>query len=229
MVQLRFLLPTVLFATTVWTQTIAPIGIANRQKPADYPVHGSSPEAAIGAEYLLHSFTGTRGTYIARDHLVVEIGVFPSKELMVSSGHFTLKVNGKKQTLFAQPPQFVAAGLKWEDWEHRPRMDVFAGSGDATIGASPRWEPRFPGDTRQRRLPEPPKAPQTEYESAGRTDNPEKAEEVVIQTALVEGPTALPIAGYLYFPFKGKPKSIRSLELIYTGPSGSGGITLKLI
>jgi hypothetical protein len=225
----RLLVLIFIFATTAGTQTIAPLGIANRPEPAGYPVHGSSADAAIGAEYLVHSFSGKKGTYIARDHLVVEIGVFPSKELMVSSGHFTLKVNGKKQALFAQPPQFVAAGLKWEDWEHRRRMDVFAGSGDATIGVGPGSEPRFPGDNRRRPMPAPPKAPQPEHESVGRNGNPEKAEEVVIETALVEGPTAFPIAGHLYFPFKGKPKSIKSLELIYSGPGGSGGITLKLI
>jgi hypothetical protein len=215
--------------TAAISQTVAPLGIANRPKPADYPVHGSSPDVEVGAEYLVHSFSGKRGTYIARDYLVVEVGVFPAKELMVSSGHFTLKVNGKKHVLFAQPPQFVAAGLKWDDWERRPRMDVFAGAGDANIGTGPGWEPRFPGDNRQRRLPAPPKAPEPEHQSAGRPENPEKADEVVIEAALLEGPTAFPIAGNLYFPFKGKAKSIRSLELIYTKPDGSGILTLKLI
>jgi hypothetical protein len=215
------------FAMAVSPQTVAPLGLANRPKPADYPVHASSPGADIGAEYLVHGFSGKRGTYIARDHLVVEIAIFPSREMMVSSGHFTLKVNGKKQVLFAQPPQFVAAALKWDDWENRRQMEVYAGAGDATIGVSPRWEPRFPGDNRERRLPQPPKAPQPEHASVARAEYPEKAEEVVIETALVEGPTAHPIAGYLYFPFKGKPKSIKSLELVYTGPDGS--VTLKLI
>ena len=224
---LRMMALTAAFATVVWSQTVAPLGIANRPKPADYPVHGNSPDAEIGAEYLVHSFSGKQGTYIARDHLVVEIAVFPSKELMVSSGHFTLKVNGRKQVLFAQPPQFVAAAMKWDDWENRRRMDVSAGVGDATIGMGPRWEPRFPGDNRQRRMPAPPQAPQPEHASVAKAEHPEKAEEVVIETALVEGATAFPVAGYLYFPFKGKPKSIKSLELIYTGLGG--GVTLKLI
>lgn len=221
------MLPAVALAVVAWPQSITPAGIVNRPKPAAYPVHGSSPDAGIGVEYLVHSFSGKQGTYIARDHLVVEIGVFPAKELMVSSSHFTLKVNGKKQVLFAQPPQFVAAAMKWDDWENRRQMEVYAGAGDATIGANPRWEPRFPGDNRQRRMPAPPKAPEPEHASVSRAEHPEKAEEVAVQSALVEGPTAFPTAGYLYFPFKGKPKSIKSLELIYTGPGGS--IILKLI
>jgi hypothetical protein len=202
-------------------------GIANRPKASDYPVSATTEAVSIGAEYLVHSFSGKRSTYVARDHLVIEIGIFPAKELMVSSGHFTLKVNGKKQLLFSQPPQFVAAALKWDDWENRRQLETGVGIGDSTIGVGPRWDPRFPGDQRRRRLPSPPRAPDT-TPSADTVEPQEKAEEVVVTAALTEGKTAYPIAGYLYFPFKGKPKSIKSLELIYSGPGG-GSITLRLL
>ncbi len=209
------------FAAAAYAQ-----GIANRPKVSAYPVNATSDAVAIGAEYLVHSFSGKRSTYVARDHLVVEIGIFPAKELMVSSGHFTLKVNGKRQLLFSQPPQFVAAALKWDDWENRRQLEARAGIGDSSIGVGPRWDPRFPGDDRQRRLPSPPRAPD-QNPTADVVEPEEKAEEVVVTAALTEGKTAYPVAGYLYFPFKGKPKSIKSLDLIYNGPAGS--FTLKLL
>ena len=41
------------------------------------------------------------------------------------------------------------------------------------------------------------------------------------KTALPEGFTNKPVSGYLFFRFDGDPKSIRSLELTYTAPSGA--------
>jgi hypothetical protein len=222
---MRRLLPIVLMLGP-WMWAPAQQGTRNRPQASDYPAHTQAGELAIGAEYLVHSFSGKQSTYVARDHLVVEVGLFPSKEVMISTGHFTLKVNGKKELLFSQSPQFVAAALKWDDWENRRQVQGGVGVGDASIGVGPRWEPRFPGDPSRRPLPKPPKAP-TQDPAADMREEREKPEEVVIETALTEGPSAYPVAGYLYFPFKGKPKSIRSLELIYNGPAGKS--TLKLI
>lgn len=218
----RFLFATAVFALWALGQT----GTKTRPKAADYPVQAEAAEVTLGAEYMVHSFAGKQSTYVARDHLVVEVGLFPAKELMVSTGQFTMKVNGKKQLLFSQPPQFVAAALKYDNWETRPQLEAGGGVGDATIGVGPRWNPRFPGDQTRRPLPQPPRAPDQDRAADLRAPK-EKAEEVVVETALSEGKTSYPVAGYLYFPFKGKPKSIKSLELIYNGPGGT--VTLKLI
>jgi hypothetical protein len=45
--------------------------------------------------------------------------------------------------------------------------------------------------------------------------------------SLPEGEHSLPRAGLIYFPFKGKTKNIRSLDLLYDGPMGKA--TLKLL
>lgn len=42
-----------------------------------------------------------------------------------------------------------------------------------------------------------------------------KPEELVVQTALPEGSRRGPVSGYLYFAYKGKTASIKTLELLY--------------
>jgi hypothetical protein len=50
---------------------------------------------------------------------------------------------------------------------------------------------------------------------AGVRKEPVKADALLIETALVEGPHHSAISGFLYFPFRGKIGSIKSLELLY--------------
>jgi hypothetical protein len=50
--------------------------------------------------------------------------------------------------------------------------------------------------------------------------------DVVVDMALPEGDRVLPVSGYLYFPWKGKPKSLKSVELVYQGQGSA--VTLKL-
>jgi hypothetical protein len=49
----------------------------------------------------------------------------------------------------------------------------------------------------------------------------------VNNASLPEGEHSLPRAGLIYFPYKGKTKNIRSLDLLYDGPMGKA--TLKLL
>ena len=207
-------------------------GLPPKPKAAEYPVHASLEKLAIGAEYLVRSF-GPRGqTFIVNDYLVVEVALYPAagQALLVSNGQFTLRMNGKKSVLFAQAPAFVAASLKYPDWERRPTLTGGAGIGDAVvILGQPQSVERFPGDPRpgQTRLPAPPRAPEAEDPSGIDKPPPARADEVVVETALPEGETRQPVAGFLYFAHKGKTKSIRSLELIYNGPAGTA--TLRLL
>jgi hypothetical protein len=39
--------------------------------------------------------------------------------------------------------------------------------------------------------------------------------------------TASPVSGYLYFRYRGKTKSIKSLELVYQNKDGSVSLALK--
>jgi hypothetical protein len=49
----------------------------------------------------------------------------------------------------------------------------------------------------------------------------------VQKTALPEGDRALPQAGLIFFPYRGKVDKIRSIELVYAGPAGTATLALQ--
>ena len=49
----------------------------------------------------------------------------------------------------------------------------------------------------------------------------------VQRAALPEGDRTLPQAGLVFFQYRGKTQGIRSIELIYTGPTGNTTLTLQ--
>jgi hypothetical protein len=206
--------------------------ISPKDKAADYPVHANAGAVEIGAEYLVHSIPGGRQTFIASEYLVFEVAVFPGRgeAAEIRTGTFTLRVNGKKQALYPDSPGFVAASLKYPDWEQRPNAQIQAGLGDAgvTLGRPP-VVGRFPGDPTpsQSRLPRSPRAPDPDDRRGVEREEPEHAEDVVARTALPEGAATKPVSGYLFFRYQGKAKSIKSLELIYQGKAES--VALKLM
>ena len=55
------------------------------------------PGIEIGAEYMVHSFSGDGQTFLAPDYLVVEVALFPPKGANVTAGcgQFTLRIDGK--------------------------------------------------------------------------------------------------------------------------------------
>ena len=203
-----------------------------REKPADYPVHAAIGNAGIGAEYLVHSFSGDRQTFYTPDYLVVEVAVYPAREAVfeIGNGTFVLRINGRKQTLYPDAPGFVAASLKYPDWERRMNVETQAsvGNADVIVGRSQTVE-RFPGDPRpgQNRLPRAPKAPEADPRSGAERQEPVNAADIIAATALPEGIAASPVSGYLYFRYRGKTKSIKSLELVYQNKDDSVSLALK--
>jgi hypothetical protein len=161
-------------------------------------------------------------------YLVIEVGVYPPKgsRVTLSAGAFTLRVNGK-QTLLAQTPGMVAASLKYSDWEQRPQVVAVAGP---VIVGRPEQAPRFPGDQRppDTHAPTLPRVPTSPAPDGAPVAADARPEELVIQWAFEEGPTEVARRGFLYFPWKGKPKSLKSLELLYEG-GNDAKLTLKLL
>jgi hypothetical protein len=201
-----------------------------KEKAADYPVHGTDGRTAIAAEYLVHSIPAGTRTFIAPDYLVVEVAIFPvlGEPIEISTSTFTLRLNGKKEVISAEGPGFVAASVKYPDWEPRKNVEVQGGMGDAgvTLGRPP-VVGRFPGDPapQQSRLPRAPTAP--DDRNGIEKEEPARAEDVIAQKALPEGAAEKPVSGYVYFRYRGKVKSIKTLELIYNGKSGP--VPLKLL
>ena len=200
-----------------------------RSKISDYPVHAKLPAMEIGVEYLLNSIALDKGMYIARDHLVLEVAIFPSTQagVNVSSSQFTLRVNNKT-ILYPDSPGAVASSLKYPDWQTHPNATAQAGVGNGSviIGAPPPVA-RFPGDRRADRPPSVPRVeqpdPSGEPKAAG-----QPIETRIAIAALPEGPSQKPVKGLLFFPFSGKTKSIRSLDLIYDGGESGTKTTIPL-
>lgn len=217
-----------LLATATLLAQISPHGTQPRSSPEEYPAQARAGAAVIAAEYLVRSFQGRGQTFVAPDYLVVDVAVFPEpyRRIKVNAGQFSLRVNGAKRPLLPQPPFMVAASLRYADWEQRPTIVAGAGvgSGGVILGRPPVSE-RFPGDPRpgRERLPQPPRAP----ESGVQLEPLPRADEVAVESALAEGEHAGPVSGYLYFLFKKKTKSVRSLELLWHGEGGP--VSLRLL
>lgn len=201
--------------------------ITPKQKPEDYPAHVMVASVGIGAEDLGHSLMTADNSVFIRDYLVIEVAIFArdNKPVKVSANHFTLRINGQKVPLQAQTPGMVAASVMYPDWTSEPQVEAQAGP--VIIGRTQPVE-RFPGDNRpyENRVPNP--APTTDPDSRGVQKRTVTAEDTIEHSALPEGLFREPVNGCLFFghPAK-KMKSIKSLELIYDGPLGSGTLRLR--
>ena len=203
-------------------------GTKPRDSAKEYPVCAELKTITLCAENFGHGITSEYGNLYARDYLVIEAAFFgktPSRATK-STGDFVLRLNGNKVSLMPQSAGTVAASIQYDDWEERPRGSVSAGAGDAgvTLG-SPAPAGRFPGDPRANRLPAPPRV-DTSADRSGIERVEASPGEVVQRSALPEGENAIPVSGFLYFPYKGKMSKVKSLELVYEGPYGAA--TLRL-
>jgi len=218
------------------TQTTTPVPYAHTYlarsgttpKPSeqDYPARAKLDKLSIGAEYLVHSFSSGREMFIAKDYLVVEVALYPAngQSLLVNAGHFSLRVNGRKQELTAQAPEVVANSLRYQDQDTSTGLHPEAQLGPLVLGA-PRPVERFPGDPNARTGPPPPQAP-ADNPSGMDKEPPVKAEDLVVEAALPEGEHHGPTSGFLYFPYRGKVRRIRSLELVFSSPAGATTLPL---
>jgi hypothetical protein len=136
----------------------------------------------------------------------------------VIDGHFSLRVNGRKQALSPQAPEFVAASLKYPDTDCG--RQAVAALGPVVLGA-PRPVERFPGDPNAQTT----RLPQDDSSGIDKPP-PVKPEELAVQAALPEGEHHGPASGFLYFLYRGKLSHILSLELIFASPAGDSTLPL---
>jgi len=195
-------------------------------KASDYPAHVSLAGMEIGAEYLVHSIPGESGFYIAKEYLVVDVGVFSTTHegVAVKNDQFSLRINDGKLVLSPAAPGTVAGALKYPDWENQRAATAQAGP---VIYGTPSPVGRFPGD--QRAPPPVPRPVEDPPDPSGsETRAPKSIDESIAGIALSEGPTNKTAKGCLFFRFTGKMKSIRSLDLVYDGGEGRAKATIPL-
>ncbi len=149
------------------------------------------------------------GIYLDRKFLVIDVGVFPEAKngLTISKNQFALSVDGKV-TLSAQTP-----GAGSSSGSLRAARDSSSSDSAVQLGGPP--IPLPSGNKTQELESSMPRRPISLDPEQSSTSAP------VRKAALPDGFTSKPVSGYLFFRFDGDPKSIRSLELNYTGAGGA--------
>ena len=192
-------------------------GTVPKERPDDYPVHAQARSASLGAEFMVHSFSGGEQTYIVKGFLVVEVALYPPKGQMVDShsGNFVLRINGRKQELLPQPPSVVAASVAHPEWSGDPNhVQADAGIGGATVGVGRPRPVQIPGMPIPGQPSPTPQAPQNNPSGLPPRERL-TPQQLVLDTALPQGEHRGPLSGFLYFSYAGKASAIKSLELRY--------------
>jgi hypothetical protein len=145
------------------------------------------------------------------DYVSVELGVYgpPEARLQLSAEDFSLRINGKKSALPSRPYGMILSSLK--DPEYIPPEAPVAKS-KTSLGGS-----MGGGEKPDANAPPPPIPIGVQRAMAQR----------VRKAALPEGDRALPIAGVLFFQYRGKVKNIESMELVYSGSAGKATLSLQ--
>lgn len=183
-------------------------GMPARVAPTEYQAHGEAGPLTIAADFTGHSVATPEATYTTEDYVVVEVGLFgaPGARAKLSTGDFSLRINGKKTASPSQPYQLVFKSLKDPEWEppsKEAKSKTSIGGGGGGDSGGPPAPVHMPMELRR------------------------AMEQRVQRVTMLEGDRALPQAGLLFFEYRGKTQGIRSLELIYNGSAGNASLALQ--
>jgi hypothetical protein len=185
------------------------VGLPPRATPGDYQFHAQAGTLTVVAEFMGHGVpTEEGGPYLAENYVVVEAGLYgpPGTKIQLSYKDFSLRINGKKQAEPGQPYVTVFATLKDPEWE--PPSSEASGAQTSINGA---------GGTQSDRTKIVPKMPMALRHTM---------EQRVLKASISEGERTLPQAGLLYFEWHGETKAIRTMDLLYNGPTGKATLAL---
>jgi hypothetical protein len=187
-------------------------GMPPRATPADYQVQSQAGTVTVGAEFKGHSLPTLQGTLSTEEYVVIETGLFgsPGARIKLSSGDFALRINGKKTPLPSQPYGLVVGSVKDPEWE--PPAPA-ASKSKTSLGGGGKGE-----QSDANAPPAPIQIPIGVLRAMAQR---------VQKASLPEGDRNLPVAGLIFFPYRGKTQSIRSIELIYAGPAGKATLMLQ--
>jgi hypothetical protein len=186
-------------------------GMPPRTSPTEYLSQGKAGAVIIAAEFKGHNVPTLQGPLTTEDYVTVELGIFggPDSKMKLSAEDFSLRVNGKKG-LATQPYGLVIGNVKDPEWiapeppaQKKSALNTGGGGGG--------------GQDQQDSTPKVVHIPiEVQRAMAQR----------VLKATLPEGTRALPVAGLIYFQYRGKEKGIKSMELVYNGPAGKATIEL---
>ena len=184
------------------------LGMPARTAATEYQAHATVGSFTIGAEFMGHSVPTPQATYEAEEYVIVETGIFgpPDARLKLSVEDFSIRINGKKNTLPNQHYELSFHTLKDPEWEppavEKSKTSLNTG-GQGNQNDAPPPPPKMPMELRR------------------------AMEQHVQKAALPEGERVLPQAGLIFFEYRSKAQNIKSIELIYDGPAGKASLTLQ--
>jgi len=184
-------------------------GMPPRATPADYQAHASAGTFTVAAEFLGHSFPTPQGTLTTDDYVVVEAALFGPADarLKIAVEEFSLRINEKKSPSPSQPFGMIFRSLKDPEWVPPDAPETKSKSSISTGGQGGQNDP-----------PAPVHMP---------LELVRAMQQRVQKASLPAGDRALPQAGLIFFPYRGKGSGIYSLELTYAGPAGKATLMLQ--
>jgi hypothetical protein len=181
-----------------------------RTSPADYQVQAHAGAVTIAADFAGHSVTTMDAVYSSEDYVVVEVAFFgpPQGQLKLSIEDFSLKLKDRKTPLTSQPFGYLTRSLKDPEWqppeedkeEKKSKTGINTGGGG---DSGPVVPPKMPLPLRR------------------------AMEQKVLKSVLPEGDRALPVAGLIFFQYRGKTQNLKDMELVYSGPAGTVSLPLQ--
>ena len=118
-----------------------------------------------------------------------------------------MKLKDKKNALASQPFSYLTRSLKDPEWqppeepeEKKSKTGINTGGGG---GDEPKVAPKMPLELRR------------------------KMEQRVLKSVLPEGDRALPVAGLIFFQYRGKTQNMKDMELVYRGAAGTVSLPLQ--
>jgi len=180
-------------------------GLPPRAGPGDYQAHAQAGSVTVAAEFTAHSVPTAEATFSTEDYVVVEVGLFgpDGAHLNVSLADFSLRINGKKMPMPAQPYALAFKSMKDPEWSPPAPPE----KSKTSIGG---------GGGGQNDVPPAPVHMPFELVRA--------MQQRVQKAALPEGDRILPVAGLIFFEYRGS--KIQSVELAYSGSAGSATLSL---
>jgi len=184
-------------------------GMPPRASPTDYQAQAQAGTLTIAADFAGHSVTTMDAVYSSEDYVVVEVAFFgpADAKLKLSKDDFSLKLKDRKNPMATQPFAYLTRGLKDPEWqppedkeEKKSKTGINTGGGGDN---EPKVAPKMPLDLRR------------------------KMEARVFKSVLPEGDRTLPVAGLIFFQYRGKTVNMKDMELIYSGPAGQASLTLQ--
>lgn len=189
-----------------------------RVAPSEYQAHAPVGKFTLAADFAGHGIPTPDATFNTEGYIVVEVAFFGPEgaKLNLSYKDFSLRVNGKKAALQAQPYESIYHSLSDPSWEPptppEPKGGTTSMSGGGGGGGN---------NSRGGMMDTPPPPPKMPLKLAL------VMEQKVKMASLPEGERALPSAGFLYFSYGGKTSGIHSMELIYEGAAGKAKLPLQ--